>query len=188
MPKTPMDYSKTIIYKIQHREKEELIYVGHTTNFDKRKHQHKNLANNSNPDTRDFNILLYKLIRENGGWDSFKMIQVKEFCCQNRREASAEEDKILLDLKATMNKNRASRSDEEYNIENRAILNEKSRVWRETHREEAREKCKKWHNTHKEEVSEKNKEKMTCECGSIFRSHEKLRHFRSLKHKNFISQ
>ena len=41
MPKNPIDYSKTIIYKIQHIEKDDLIYVGSTTNFTKRKSAHK---------------------------------------------------------------------------------------------------------------------------------------------------
>ena len=41
MPKKPIDYSNCCIYKIQHIEKEDLVYVGHTTNFTKRKCQHK---------------------------------------------------------------------------------------------------------------------------------------------------
>ena len=48
MPKIPVDYSKTIIYKIQHQDKPELLYVGSTTNFTKRKYQHKNSCNNEN--------------------------------------------------------------------------------------------------------------------------------------------
>ena len=40
MPKTPMDYSKCSIYKIEHIENESLVYVGHTTNFNKRKAHH----------------------------------------------------------------------------------------------------------------------------------------------------
>ena len=41
MPKTKTDYSKTVIYKIQHIEDESLVYVGSTTNFTKRKSHHK---------------------------------------------------------------------------------------------------------------------------------------------------
>jgi predicted GIY-YIG superfamily endonuclease len=46
MPRKAMDYSKTIIYKIQHEDNEELVYVGHTTNFIKRKNGHKSRCNN----------------------------------------------------------------------------------------------------------------------------------------------
>ena len=48
MPKTPMDYSKCCIYKIDHYENESLVYVGHTTNLDKRKNAHKTNCKNEN--------------------------------------------------------------------------------------------------------------------------------------------
>jgi predicted GIY-YIG superfamily endonuclease len=41
MPKVPIDYKNTIIYKIEHIEDDNLVYVGHTTNWDRRKYQHK---------------------------------------------------------------------------------------------------------------------------------------------------
>ena len=49
MPRIAIDYTNTIIYKIQHKDKEELIYVGHTTDFTKRKSAHK-LATRSEKD------------------------------------------------------------------------------------------------------------------------------------------
>ena len=53
------DYSKTVIYKIQHLDKDELLYVGHTTNFTKRKCLHKhNCKTKTSP--------LYKMMRQNG--------------------------------------------------------------------------------------------------------------------------
>ena len=95
------DYSKTIIYKLQHEDDESLLYVGSTTNFTHRKSQHKNNTKNSNG--KQYNEKLYKMIRENGGFESFKMIQIKEFPCSSERESEAEEDKVMLELKSTMN-------------------------------------------------------------------------------------
>jgi len=44
MPKVPTDYSKTIIYKIVCNDLNvNECYIGHTTNFIKRKGQHKSL-------------------------------------------------------------------------------------------------------------------------------------------------
>ena len=77
MPKTPVDYSKTVIYKIEHIDDESLVYVGHTTNWDKRKYEHKNRSKNEKGFS--FNCKLYKMIRENGGWDVFKMIEVEKY-------------------------------------------------------------------------------------------------------------
>ena len=111
MPRTSIDYSNTIIYKIQHNDKDELIYVGHTTDFTKRKSSHK-LITRSEKD-KAYNRQLYKMIRDNGGWESFKMIEIKTFSCTNKREAEAEEDKVMRELKATMNMVRAFRTAED---------------------------------------------------------------------------
>ena len=121
MPRISIDYSNTIIYKIQHNDKDELIYVGHTTDFTKRKSSHK-LITRSEKD-KAYNRQLYKMIRDNGGWDSFKMIEIKKYSCTNKREAEAEEDKVMRELKATMNKNRAFRTAED--------VKEDARIYRE---------------------------------------------------------
>ena len=97
------DYSKTVIYKIQHEDNESLVYIGSTTDFTKRKCSHKSRCNNP----KVFNRKLYQMIRDNGGWDCFKMIQIKEFPCINKRQAEAEEDRNMLELKANMNHQRA---------------------------------------------------------------------------------
>ena len=80
MPRTVIDYNNTIIYKIQHLENPELICIEHTTNFDKRKSVHKK-------NSRISSAYLYCTIRENGKWEMFNMIQIKEFPCFNAREA-----------------------------------------------------------------------------------------------------
>ena len=48
------------------------------------------------------------MIRDNDGWDFIEMIQIKEFPCENRREAEAEEDRIMTEMKAITNTKRAS--------------------------------------------------------------------------------
>ena len=121
MPRTNIDYSNTIIYKIQHNEKDELIYVGHTTDFTKRKSAHKAYANSK--EGKPFNRQLYKMIRENGGWEIFNMIEIKKFPCNNKREAEAEEDKLMRELKSTMNMIRAFRTAED--------IKEDARIYRE---------------------------------------------------------
>ena len=40
MPK--IDYSKTAIYKIEHITNTHLLYIGSTTNYNRRKAEHKN--------------------------------------------------------------------------------------------------------------------------------------------------
>ena len=147
MTRTSINYSNTIIYKIQHNDKDELIYVGHTTDFTKRKSSHKRITQSEND--KSYNRQLYKMIRDNGGWDSFKMIEIKTFSCTNKREAEAEEDKVMRELKATMNMNRAF-------LRNEDIIEDR-RIYREIHADEIKEKAKIFRATHTEEIKEKAK-------------------------------
>ncbi len=121
MPRIAIDYTNTIIYKIQHTDKEELIYVGHTTDFTKRKSAHKLITRSEK--NKAYNRNLYKMIRDNGGWESFNMIEIKKFSCTNKREAEAEEDKVMREYKATMNMIRAFRTTED--------TKEDARIYRE---------------------------------------------------------
>ena len=76
-----MDYSKCCIYKIEHIDDETLLYVEHTTNFSKRKGEHKNSCKNENANST-YNLKLYQMIRENGGFEMFKMIEVEKYPCK----------------------------------------------------------------------------------------------------------
>ena len=46
------------------------------------------------------------------------MIQIKEFPCENKRQAEAEEDRIMMEMKASMNGHRASRTPKQYQEDN----------------------------------------------------------------------
>ena len=102
MPKTEIDYSNTIIYKISCKDNScKELYVGHTTNFVQRKYAHKQTCINSKSEYH--NLKLYKVIRENGGWDNWKM-EIIHFCnCTNSNEARKKEQEFYESLNATLN-------------------------------------------------------------------------------------
>jgi len=115
------DYSKTIIYKIIHNTNPDLIYVGSTTNFNKRKNQHK--SRSQNPADKEHLIQKYKMIRDNGGWDSFTMTPIKIMPCKTKIEALIEEEKCRIELKANMNSNRCVKQTiEEYRNEHKEAI------------------------------------------------------------------
>ena len=99
MPKDNIDYSNTIIYKIYcNNDTITDTYVGHTTNFYVRKHQHKISCNNSK------NVLIiYKTIRENGGWCNWNMIEIAKYNCKDSTEARIKEQQHYEELKSTLN-------------------------------------------------------------------------------------
>jgi len=134
MPTTPIDYSKTILYKIEHIEDEDLVYVGHTTCWDKRKSRHKSNCNNEGG--THYNLKLYQMMRDNRGWDMFRMIEVEKYSCNDKREAGKRENDIMKELKPNMNmirsfgiKEELEQIQREYKIINRLELKEKQRAY-----------------------------------------------------------
>jgi hypothetical protein len=68
MPLKNVNYENTVIYKIVCNDLTITdLYVGNTTNFTKRKGQHKNSCINEK--SKSYNLKIYKIIRENGGWE-----------------------------------------------------------------------------------------------------------------------
>ena len=191
------DYSKTIIYKIVCRnESVDYLYVGSSTNFKKRKNNHKNSCNNIN--SKAYNQKTYKLMREHGGWDNFIAIEIEKYPCNNNKEKKAREEEIRLELKANINSIRCHRSDEqkeeynkEYNKEyrdlNKVNLKEYRKEYRVLNREKLNERVKAYRYLNKEKLYEKAKLKFECSCGSIFNVSDKARHLKSTKHQNYIN-
>ena len=102
MPKTDIDYSNTIIYKITCNDITITdTYVGHTTNFVQRKHAHKNSC--SNEKLSIYNCKLYKTIRQHGGWSNWTMEIINFFNCKDHYEARQKEQEYFELLSATLN-------------------------------------------------------------------------------------
>jgi hypothetical protein len=102
MPKTEIDYSNTIIYKITCKDTNiKDIYVGHTTNFVQRKHAHKQSSNNGK--SANYTCKLYDVIRNNGGWENWKMEIINFFQCHDHYEARQKEQEYFISLHATLN-------------------------------------------------------------------------------------
>jgi len=96
------DYSTTIIYKITCNDPNITDkYVGHTTDIVRRRQQHKNNA--CNVKYPNYNLKLYKFIRENGGWDNWKMEIIAHYNCNNLNEARQKEQEHYNELKASLN-------------------------------------------------------------------------------------
>ena len=159
MPKTPIDYSTTIIYKLVKNDDYDNanVYVGSTTDFVKRKYSHKNCCNNEKQ--KDHNEKKYQYIRENGGWDCFYMIEVEKFPCNDKREAEAREEYWRCHFNAQLNTRKAY-----------------------TTYEERLEQNKKHDEKRKEERKEYHKKLITCKCGCIITQGCLIRHKKTQKH------
>jgi hypothetical protein len=184
MPKIAIDYSRTIIYKIVCNDVNiKDLYVGHTTNFVKRKYEHKSNSNNVN--SKDYNIYVYQFIRNNGGWDNFSMIEVEKYVCNDRLEACKRERYWIETLNANLNKVIPSRIQKEYYETNKSKILKQRKIYRETNKSNISEKQKIYRETNKSEISEKQKVKTICDvCNCKLTKRYLQQHNKTFKHQN----
>jgi len=90
-------------------------YVGSTQNFRIRKSSHKH---DCNTETRTgYDLQVYKIIRQNGGWSNWKMVQIHEQICKSRTHSKQIEQGFIEKNNADMNTHRAFISEEQRRAE-----------------------------------------------------------------------
>ena len=185
MPKLPVDYSKTIIYKLVKYDDydNENIYIGSTTDFVKRKCNHKIGCNNEK--RKEYNLKKNQYIRNNGGWNEWNMIEIEKFPCNDGNEARAREEYWRCHFNAQLNTLRAYRNDEQkkqYNKEKNDRNKDKRLEHYEQNRDELLEQKKAYYEKNKDKILEKHSQQITCECGCIITKGNLTEHRKSQKH------
>ena len=175
MPRTPTDYSKTIIYKIVCNDLTvKGCYVGHTTDMTKRKCEHKSVCHNEK--SKKYNRKIYQIIRANGGWDNWNMVLVEKFPCKDNHEACKREREVYEELDAKMNTLIPYRTQED--------LIQYKKQYRDEHKDILNEKGRKYKQEHKEEINKNRNEKIECEyCAKLLSKQYMSRHHKTCKSK-----
>jgi len=170
-------------------------YIGSTTDMRKRKCVHKSKCNNEND--RAYNLRVYQFIRENGGWDEWRMEVIEQVEFEHKWQLTKREGELIQSRGATLNSQIAGRTDAEYRLEHREEEKERYREYYQTHREKEKERFKEYYQTHREESNEKSREyyqtnreelnvKFECLCGGRYTRQNRASHFKSVKHiKNY---
>jgi hypothetical protein len=206
MPRKPIDYSKTIIYHFVCKD-EAIVdtYVGHTTEFTKRKNTHK--TNCSNEKCNAYNFKVYQTIRANGGFENWTMTPLEEYPCENVIQARIREqywiDKLYSKLnmvkafvsetkqeyiKKYRNEHREQKRiyDEHYHEEHKEQRNECSKQYRKENKDIVAEKNNEYYQINKEQILIKKKQRISCTCGSTYNISDKSTHLKTLKHQNHV--
>ena len=157
MPKLPTDYSKTIIYKLVHKEDYDNanIYIGSTTDFIRRKNAHKTVC--CNEKSKGYNDKKYQYIRGNGGWECFNMIEVEKFPCNDGNEARAREEYWRSHFNSQLNAKRAYITEEQkkqYYDNNKQKLLEQMKKLYEANKEYRLEYQRSYYNNKKNNLTE----------------------------------
>ena len=146
------NYNNTLIYKIVCNDLTITdVYVGHTTDFTKRKYRHKSNCNNETD--AKYNLKVYKMIRDNGGWDNWVMVEVEKYPCNDSNEARARERYWYEILNANMNSANPSRSEKEYREDNKERILQRDKEYRDANKD----KMKQYKKDNKEKYKIKDK-------------------------------
>jgi hypothetical protein len=168
MTKQFIDYTKTIIYKIVCNDLNITdVYVGHTTNFIKRKAKHKYDCNN--PNSKSYNFKIYNTIRQNGGFENWSMIEIEKYPCNDINEASAKERYYYEVLNAKLNTNCPGRNVKEYQEINK-------------------DKIKEYYNKNKDKINAIKKTHYICDvCNGRYTHNNRVQHYNSQKHQTELN-
>jgi hypothetical protein len=179
-----VNYQEGLIYKIAHRYSP-YVYIGSTTNFNRRKYQHKECCNNEK--SPKYNIKLYQTIRECGGWDNFQMVLVAKCPCDDKKELHAKEFEYQQLFDANMNTINAVFDSKKYYQKHRVKLNERNKKNREINREKNNEYMKNYMKKYNQKNKKKLSEKIECECGCVVSGWYLKDHIKSPKHLKLMS-
>jgi hypothetical protein len=189
MPRKEIDYQNTIIYKIVCNDLNvKDVYVGHTTDFTKRKARHKYDCINHNSKKR--NLKVYETIRDNGGWENWSMIEIEKYNCNDCNEACSRERYWYELLNANMNTycptlNVEKRMEiqknlcKEYYEQNKENIKDHKKEYYESNKEAILAHNKRYRDAHKEHINRK------CICDICGREHlcrNKSKHIKSQFH------
>jgi hypothetical protein len=171
----------SFIYKISCKDLNvKQCYFGSTIDFNKRKWSHKSVCNNENG--KYYNYPLYQFIRENNGWDNFKM-QVIDFITSEDKEIYQKcEAKYIRDnIDIVLNKQIPDRKKEEWNEDNKEKIIE--------YCQNNKEKRSEYYQNNKEKINEYKKQKVPCDiCNKILTKGTLSRHKKNNKKCLSLSQ
>lgn len=158
-------------------------YVGHTINFTDRKGKHKRTCYNEK--SKKYNFLLYKTIRENGGWDNWTIFEIERKIVSSKQEALQNEQR-LIDLQVeklnmcnavlnidlynknittykkiyyAKNRNQILENKKEYHIQNKEQISLQKKIYRDLNKEEINLKRRQRRELNKEGINLQKREK-----------------------------
>jgi len=156
-------------YKLFCKTDDSLCYIGSTKSIKDRMWKHKSRCYNEN-DINKYNTPIYKIIRDNGGWDNFDYIQIGYMNDITHAQALVIEQTYISTINPSMNSQKAFLS----NQERKDNLREYNKTYMPTYNYvRNRTICA---------------EKVLCECGLYIRRDYMHKHIKREIHKQRLTK
>ena len=195
MPSKPIDYTNTHFYKIVCKDTTITdCYVGHTTDFTKRKSHHKKTCNSQTD--KHSSIYLYQFIRENGGWENWDMVEIERRCCENSLDARRIEREYIEQLKSesnivkrpTITKVERNETVYKWRDKNREEINENRKSNYQDNINGVKDKQKEWYLLNKEKAKQQNKTNYDNKKEAIIERNNKWKEENKDTYKHIMSE
>ncbi len=167
MPKTAIDYSNCMFYRLVCRDPTVTeCYVGSTTDEINRRRKHKSVCHNEK--AKGYNYYVYRFIRDHGGFENWQMLVHEKLAVADKTAAALREYFWCVHYNATLNSNVPGRTHAEsvaaYYAEHVEEIKITGAAWRAA-----------------------NKEKHDCPCGGKHITAGKAKHNKSLRHVAYLA-
>ena len=209
-----VNYANSKVYKIW-SPRGDKIYVGSTTKQYLSQRMDNHRSNYKRWQSEKNNLITsYLLFEEYGLQNCFiELIEAKE--CNSKDELHQLEGKYIRELECVNkriagrnkkehyednreqlleitkqyykdNKEKISEYKKHYNIENKEQVSEQRKQYYEDTREQQIEQSRQYRKNNKDKISKHRNQIYNCECGSNYTRLHKARHFKTIKHCQFI--
>lgn len=176
MPKTQIDYQRGIIYGMYYGY--DLVYIGSTTNFNKRKSNHRN----------DFKCFPHKnpykeMVILDITFENIRFEEIEKYPCNTKEELIRREGELIREHKPLWNKDIAGRTRAEWKEDNKEDQKNKKKEYYEKNKEKIIDRVKDYYLNNIEQkkeyyksYSEVNKEKLLEQKKEYYKANkEKVR-------------
>ena len=138
--KQMVNYKNGIVYKLCCKNTEiKDEYIGSTTNFRRRKWEHKSSCNNEESNKHGYYV--YQFIRENGGWDNWDMIELEKYSATDKQDLHKRERFWIEELGTSLNVRIPSRNNKEWCQDNKKKVASFKKKYYENNKERIQEWC-----------------------------------------------
>ena len=187
-----VNYQFGKIYKIW-SPSQDLQYIGSTAQeLSQRLAGHKkNFKCFNNPENK-FNkyCASYEVLK----FEDYRIDLLENYSCSSKSDLNKREGEYIKN-NICVNKYIPGRTKKEHYQDNRDKIKkyyndnrDKILIQCKEYREDNRDKIKKYRQDNKDKILEKAKVKISCDCGSVVNASVKSRHYKSLKHQNYIKK
>jgi hypothetical protein len=111
---------------------------------------------------KHYNLKIYRIIRKNGGWMNWSMIEIEKYPCKDSIEACKKERELYESLNCQMNTNFPQRDYQEWRIANKENVARNVKNYAEMNNETIAEYKKNYANNNKEKIDIYKKEWYFC--------------------------